>query len=222
MRGLQSGWQMEDLNEAIRFSSGRQRRDLVKQRDRAALTENLTEDNIETQRDRQKEIWAQQEEQYQKQKQYQAEMQRLDLESFNINKSQRETFYKMDVDAYNRRMKEYQEETKLQDELKDLQRKYQYDQIQLQKEAAGAQAAAAAAQKQYNDAMIEANKNWDTLTGTVSQMFKYDNAFRIANATSEMMKMIDSVNTTRIDKLIQLIREIGTANPSQRYGGERE
>jgi hypothetical protein len=221
MRGLNIGWQMEDLNEGIRFSSGRQRRQLVRQRDRAALTENLEEGNIETQRDHQKQLWAQQEEQFQKQKQYMAEMQRLDLESFTINKNQRETFYKLDVDAFNRRMKEYEEEKKLQDELKDLQRKYQYDQIQLQKEAAGAQAAAAAAQKEINDAIAEGQKNWnEKVIGPWQEMNKYDNAFRLATATTEMMKMMNTLNTTRIDKLIQLIREIGTVNPGPRYGGE--
>jgi hypothetical protein len=221
MRGLNFGWQMEDMNEGIRFSSGRQRRQLVRQRDRAALSHNLEEDNVENQRDHQKQLWAQQEEAYQKQKSYMTEMQRLDQESFTINKNQRETFYKMDVEAYNRRMKEYEEETKLQDELKNLQRKYQFDQIQLQKEAAGAQAAAAAAQKEINDAIAEGQKKWGELTGTIEQMNNYNMAFRLINATEEMFRMADNIQMVKVQKIIDFLKTLGaTSNPLSR--NERE
>ena len=223
-RGINFGWQMEDLNEAIRFSSGRERRQLVRQRDRAALSYNMEEGQIETQRDRQEQLWAQEEERFQKQRQYTLEMQDLDRESFDINKDQREEFFKMDVEAYNRRLKEYEEEKKLSEELRELQRKFQYDQLQLQKEAAGAQAAAAAAQYEINKAIAEGQKNWEELTGTVEQMNNYNMAFRLANATNEMFKTMDNVSTYRIDKLIALIREIQKAAPGSGtpWGGERE
>ena len=74
------GWQMEDLNEAIRFSSGRDRKNLIKQRERLSTTESQESDQVDTQRDRQKQLWAQQEESYQKQKQYTADLTRLDQE----------------------------------------------------------------------------------------------------------------------------------------------
>jgi hypothetical protein len=218
---LNFGWQMEDINENIRFASGRQRKDLVKQRDRAALTENLSEDNTDTQRERQKQLWAQQEEQYAKQKTYMAQMQQLDLESFNINKSQRETFFKMDVETYSRHLKEYEAETKLQDELKELQRKYQYDQIQLQKEAAGAQASAAAAQKLINDAITTGSENAQkNIFGPFAEMNKYDNAFRITQASTEMFRMMNNVDATKIDKLMSLIRAISTASTGSGGSGQ--
>jgi hypothetical protein len=220
-RNLNFGWQMEDLNEDIRFASGRQRKQLVKQRDRAALSHNLEEEQVDTQRERQDTIWKQQEEQFQKQKQYMDELAKLDQESFAINKQQRETFYKMDVDAYNRRLKEYEENKKLEDELRELQRKHQYDQLQLQKESAAVQAGAAATQKAINDAMIEGQKHWEEITGRFQQMNNYSNTFRILVALEDMTKTADSVSTYKIQKIIDLIKAIGTTD-ARKAGGEAD
>ncbi len=213
-RQLNFGWQMEDLNEAIRFSSGRERKRLVRQRDRAALSQNLEEGQVETQRDRQEQLWAQEDERFQKQKQYMDEMQRLDQESFAINKEQREAFYKLDQEAFARRMKEYEEQKKLEDEMRELNRKYQYDQIQLQKEAAAIQAGAAASQKEYYETLLKTNQTMGDMKGEFEDMNTYDAAFRLITAAGEMFKTADSVSTYRIDKILELLRAIAQAAPA--------
>lgn len=217
-RNLQFSWQMEDINESIRFSSGRERRQLIKQRDRSALSENLESQNIETQRDRQEQLWSQEEERYRKQREYQLNLQRLDTESFEINKKQRETYYKLDQDSFARKMKEYEEERKLQEEITALQRKYQYDQLQLQKEAAQVSAGAAAAQIEYSNALLETSKNLGDAKGFMEQVNSYNMAYRVMNATAEMLKAADGVSTFRIDKIIALLASL--KNTDRTWSGE--
>jgi hypothetical protein len=222
MRGLQNGWNMDDLNEEIRFSSGRQRRQLLRQRDRTALTQNLEGDQIETQRDRQKELWAQEDERFKKQKEYQNQLNQLDVQSFDMNRSQREKLFKMDQDELARKMKEYEEQKKVQDEMQQLQRKYQFDQLQLQKEAAGASAAAAAKQREYADALLSASQNSENFVGSIQQLNNYDRAFAFTQAFQQMAQTLQDTNTTKVDDIIRLIREIATFRPvsNNPYGPE--
>ena len=46
-RALTQGWQAEDYAEAIRFSTGRERRNLIKQRDRAVVMQGLEGEQID-------------------------------------------------------------------------------------------------------------------------------------------------------------------------------
>jgi len=59
---------MEDFEENIRFSSGRQRKNLVKQQERATISQNITTERMETQEDRTREQWQMQDEAFEKQK----------------------------------------------------------------------------------------------------------------------------------------------------------
>ena len=49
---LQFGWQMEDFDESIRFASGRQRKQLVTQRERAVTMQNISGEGMDTQESR--------------------------------------------------------------------------------------------------------------------------------------------------------------------------
>ncbi len=70
MNSLQFGWQMEDLDEAIRTSTGRQRKQLIRQKGRASLTQNLEGEQTDKPRDRQEQLWAREDERYPKQTAY--------------------------------------------------------------------------------------------------------------------------------------------------------
>lgn len=212
-RGLQFQWQMEDLDEAIRSSSGRERRQLVRQRDRAATMHNLEGDQIDTSRKRQEELWAAQDERYRKEREYTLENQKLDRENYQINLKNRETFYKLDVESFERRMKEYEEEKKLQDELRDLQRKFQYDQLQLQKESAQVQAGAAAVQKEINDAIINGQEAMEkSIYGPYQEMVKYaDKAALIFNALKTLTQSAANANPAGIDKLTEFVKSLQSA-----------
>ncbi|MGD8752687.1 MAG: hypothetical protein PVG14_14750, partial [Anaerolineales bacterium] len=58
MGGLEFGWALQDINEAIRTSGGRQRRRLVQQRNRMATRYGLQRQHTEEQRGLQEELWA--------------------------------------------------------------------------------------------------------------------------------------------------------------------
>jgi len=53
---LQFGWQMEDFDESIRFASGRQRKQLVTQRERAVTMQNISDEGIDIQESRTEEL----------------------------------------------------------------------------------------------------------------------------------------------------------------------
>ena len=154
MNSLQFGWNMEDIDEGIRTSTGRQRKQLIRQKERASLTQNLEGEQTDKSRERQQEMWSREDERYAKQTQYSEDLMDLDEKQFDLSKEQRQTMYEFERRELARKMDDYLKQKKLQDQIQDKQREYQYEQLQLQKESAGIQAAAAKAQKDYNDAML--------------------------------------------------------------------
>lgn len=88
-RSLQYGWQTEDVNEAIRFATGRERRQLIKQRDRSTMMHGLEEQNIEDTRSQQEKMWAREDERYQKQEEFLNHIIDLDKQQYEIAEEQR-------------------------------------------------------------------------------------------------------------------------------------
>ena len=95
MRSLQFGWNMEDLDEQIRRSSGYERAMLIKQRDRATLSNNLESQQADKQYDRQEELWAREDERYKKSTDYNEQMIKLDEERFDQSKQENEQLYQL-------------------------------------------------------------------------------------------------------------------------------
>ena len=205
---MQFSWNMEDINEAIRYSSGRQRRQLLRQRDRSVASHNLQEEQVGEQRSRQEQLWARQEEQYKKQEEYTLTLQRLDKENYELGKRQRQENYKADTQSWERKKAEYEESQKLEEEARTLSRKYQHDQIELQKQSAGLQAKAAADAKVFADALVKAEPKWDKLTGTLQNMEKYEGAFRAMNALQNLMWGANNIDVYKINALIGLLQEV--------------
>ena len=206
---MQFSWNMEDVNEAIRYSSGRQRRTLLRQRDRMTASHNLQEEQVGEQRSRQEQLWARQEEQYKKQEEYTLALQRLDKENYELGKRQRQENYKADTRSWERKKAEYEESQKLEEEARKLSREYQHDQLELQKQSAGLQAKAAADAKVFADALVKAEPKWDKLTGTLENMEKYEGAFRAMNALQNLMWGANNIDVYKINALIELIRQAG-------------
>ena len=63
-RALTQGWQAEDYAEAIRFSTGRERRKLIKQRDRATVMQGLEGEQVDQSRSQQEQLSAREDERY--------------------------------------------------------------------------------------------------------------------------------------------------------------
>jgi len=100
MRNLNFQWQEEDLNEAIRYSHGRQRKQLIKQKDRMELSQGIEDTQIEKGRDRQSELWKRQDEQYEKEKQFLEKSIELENKSFDLQESNRKKLQQLDLEAF--------------------------------------------------------------------------------------------------------------------------
>ena len=203
-RSLQYGWQMEDLDEAIRTSTGRQRKNLMRQKERASLMQNIEGEKIDEDRSRQEQLWGREDERYKKQEEYSQRLMELDKKQFDLGKEQREWFYNFDKEELARKIKEYQEQKKLEDQMQELQRKYQYDQIQLQKESAGVSAAAAAEQKNYNDQLTIVQGTYETALGTFKQMIENDPKYLLQSLQAMFNRMSD-IPKENVDALDHLV-----------------
>jgi hypothetical protein len=208
MRTLQWGWNMEDMDENIRLSSGRQRRQLVTRRDRMVTQHGLQEDQIERQRERQEQLWAREDEQFDKRTQYQEDMASLDKESFDLNVEQRERLYEMDREDFERRVKDAHEMHELQEQIIKKQRDFQAEQLERQKQAAGISAAAAAASAEYAQAMMVVNEAQSTTVGFAQQMAQYAQAKVTAAAIAHLATTLDNVNPWKILSLVQAINNL--------------
>lgn len=150
----QYGWNMEDINEQIRYSSGRQRQDLIKQKERTTLEYNQTTTQTGKVESQQETLWSRQDEQYKKQVDYVQKITDLDTKQFKLNQEQRETYYKMDKEHLANQLSDFKKQKALQDEMDKKQREFTAKQLELQLAAAGVQAASALAQIQYNKDMM--------------------------------------------------------------------
>jgi hypothetical protein len=150
MRSMQFDWKMEDFDEAIRRSSGYERAQLVRQRDRAVQSNNMENSQVEQAQEQQKELWEREDERYQKSIEFANELTRMDEEGFERSKNQREELYKIDREDLLRRTEEAKELHKLQLELQTEQRRHSAEQLKFQEISLGIQAASAAEQKKYN------------------------------------------------------------------------
>lgn len=140
-RGLQWGWKQEDYQENVRFMTGRDRRLAERQMMRETTMHGLEGEQIDKQRERQEELWD------------------LEDRRFDLQKSQHEESLQMQREQLEKSKEFYEENKKLQEEQTKLSRAYWVEQIKLSEASAGASAAAAEQQKDFNDTMA-IFKNW--------------------------------------------------------------
>jgi hypothetical protein len=208
MRGLQNAWSMEDINTQIRFSGGRERQQLVKERGRMATVQGMESGQIETQKSRQEQVWAREDEQYKKQVQYSNEMMALDRRQFDLNKDQRETIYSMDKANLARQIGEYKEQFKIQEQMIKAQREYQDKQIAFQKAAAGLQAESAKVQHDLDLATRNANKNFGETEGYLNKIASYDKAVGIMNTLYIMVGKLNDLDVSKINAINSMLEKI--------------
>jgi len=125
--GLQFSWSMEDFDENIRFSSGRERKNLIKQRDRAVTTQNLEEGQTEKQNSRQAKVWAKQDEMWTKESDHISEINKRqeDLwaredEMWTKEKSHIETIRNRQEEVWKKEDKQYTKQKEYSEKLMAL------------------------------------------------------------------------------------------------------
>jgi hypothetical protein len=123
MRNLQNNWNLEDINENIRFSHGRQRRLLMQKRERMLTSQNLEEEQISETRDQQEELWERSDEYYEAQKEHILEMQDLEKEEYNQNRENQEELWALQREQFELQKQQREEMFQLSREDFELQEK---------------------------------------------------------------------------------------------------
>ena len=114
------GWSLEDINESIRFASGRQRKQLLKQRERLTITQAQGEERADTEEERAREMWRLEDERFDKQMERFDEESALQDENWQIQFERLQTQRQWTEDDYNRDRERMSEKNSWEDE--DFQR----------------------------------------------------------------------------------------------------
>ena len=213
LRGMSTAFTMEDFEENIRMSSGRQRRQLVTQRERFVSMTNVQDEQTERGREQQEEMWAREDEQFEKRREYSENLMALDEEQYNMGIERRETLFEMDRGDLERRIELSEKLHELQNEQIEKQREYAVAQMDLAQQALGIQAAAAAAQKEYNDDMLITADIVEEFAGYVSEVSKYDQLFNILKGLEAAASALDQMGVEKANALRDLAKTVGGLNP---------
>jgi len=146
-RAIQWGWTMEDAYEQIRFSTGRERRYAIRDRDRATISHNIESEQIDVERQRTEEKWGWEDEAFEKQQERHDQTVEWQNEEFDLQKKQFDDRMKLTREAHEEELKFIKERRKLEDEQRDMQREFYLAQEELQKASLGIQAAQIANQE---------------------------------------------------------------------------
>lgn len=82
--GVQTGWQEEDFRRAIRFSTGRQRLDLMRQLRRFTVQTEWQRGDLNREQQRREEVWRYEDERYRKQLEYERQINNFQEERFAL------------------------------------------------------------------------------------------------------------------------------------------
>lgn len=196
MNQLQYGWNLSDINLAISRSTGFDRAQLVKQRDRMVESNTLNVNHAAQDEANQEDLWKRQQDQYEKQVQYNQKMQELDLQAFKNQESQHKALADLDE-------KNLQEQIKVQTELHDLQLQMQkethahdLESLEFSQQQLDLQIAVNTTAFQYQQAMEAIQRSQALQTASFQQIVGYAPAFKDA-LTSFLTFMQNVINNNQ-------------------------
>jgi len=129
---LQFGWQMEDFQRESRFATGRQRRDIMRQRERATISYGMEMGQLETQEGRLKtrEQWA--EEDFGKEQKRYEQRKTWAEQELQMQLKHHTEDVKLQTDQFKLTQEHFKTVTGFEEKLRVLQVKYQDDQYKMQ------------------------------------------------------------------------------------------
>jgi hypothetical protein len=188
----QFGWQMEDYDEAIRRSSGRERKQLVKQRDRATEMQNMQRGQEDKQDKRQEEAFKREEEHMKKVEAYQKEQDTYEdannkkqLERLKVQEAWREEDFSV-------RESRVQQEMEWAQANHDRQlANFKIREEQLAAEESKANTLKGASEKRYNDDFAFEQRNYQlqlASAGLAAENAKKQYAIQLAQETIQKVE----------------------------------
>jgi hypothetical protein len=154
MQALGTEWQLEDYEEALRTSHGRDRRKVYTSRERFLTKTNLETEQKDTKRGQQEKLWEQEEERFKKQIKYSEQLMSLDTAQYNLGRERRVESYEFELEQLQRKYDEYMEQLALEEQMRELEREHQANQLEFQLQQAGIQAAMAAVSAEQAEYML--------------------------------------------------------------------
>jgi hypothetical protein len=139
VRNMQWGWQQEDFQENIRFATGRDRRRMIREQERATTMHNIEGEQVDKQKERQEELWALEDEAFEKAKARHEQQVEWQNERFELQKQHFEENMELQEEQHEKQMDFMKERWKLEDEMRELQREFQLKQMDLAAAALGLQ-----------------------------------------------------------------------------------
>lgn len=215
VNNLQYSWQMQDFDDAIRSSSGRDRKKLIEQQERATVMFNLQSENTEEQRDYQEEIWKREQQRHQKRVQYETQLYELEKKRFEVTGKYRDQQYEEEMKALQRRKKEFKEQYELQSKMIELQREHQAKSLELQEASLGVQAAAAEEQAEYNAQMLQAQEDFGDTVNQFKQINEFDNVKTTLRALEDAIAEADGVGVGTWNDVQDTFKKIEDAGTSK-------
>ena len=196
MQNMSYSWSMEDYDEAIRRSSGYERAQLVKRRDRETTTYGLNSQNNDRVQGNQEELWAREDERYKKSLEYTEQLDQLNEEDFSRQRSQQEELFKMERDNTVRRQDDAVSLHELQMELQKEQRKHQEEQLAFSKKSLEIQTEMARNQHEYSTNVREFTQSREKDEAAMRKLIGYAPAF--ARMAEDWIKMIDRLDRSSL------------------------
>ena len=196
MQNMSYSWSMEDYDEAIRRSSGYERAQLVKRRDRETTTYSLNSQNNDRAHGNQEELWAREDERYKKSLAYTEQINQLNEEDFTRQRSQQEELFKMERDNTVRRQDDAVSLHELQMELQKEQRKHQEEQLAFSKKSLEIQTEMARNQHEYSTNVREFTQSREKDEAAMRKLIGYAPAF--ARMAEDWIKMIDRLDRSSL------------------------
>jgi hypothetical protein len=186
---LQFGWRMEDLSESIRFSTGRQRRQLMQQQERGTIMESMRRQQSlrEKERHEEQQQWA--DEDFEEAKERNELLIQLQREQFDMRERHfeedremamrhHEETRAMQVEQMEKSREFYEENRRLDDERIKLQREHAEMQFQWQEEAFERQKEYIEGQDHIADAMRDYQRQQQDAIAAWQRLLVYSEELR--------------------------------------------
>jgi hypothetical protein len=195
MRTLSYDWNMEDLNEQIRRSSGYERAQLIKQRDRATLSNNLQSGHAEEQEQRQEQLWKREDERYQKSLEFTEQMMQLDQDRFTRSQEQNEQLYQLQKEH----MAEEQETAiklhNIRMEMENLSRDREEQQLKQQEQSLNLQKQMQQVTNEYQNNMTKISHTQTEWEATLRKITSYQPAF--SRLLQDFLSFLENTQNTQ-------------------------
>ena len=192
VRGMQWQWRQEDYQEQARFLTGRERRLAERQMGRETIMFGMEGEQIDKQRERQKELW------------------KLEDQRFALQLKQHQQSVELQKESIERLRQYYKEQWALEDKQRDLSRAQWKEQQALQLKSIETTQAYNAEQRKINQTMLEFSQWAEKLTAGKS-LFNPDTMNQLAEA-------IVSVDNA-FKGLLQTGGVTGQASTGRQHGG---